>query len=158
MMPGGGSGAGLMELHGDTPTGGMDIQLVVSFWQCGARLRVKEGIKLLMQNGIPVITPVKAKDIFVSINCKKQKVIIPTIDVVKISCCCVNPYFLRVYIHRSHHSKPSNLLFKKKLSRAGCITTGGPAAGQACVFPFTFHGVSEHRHSVQYSLEFWYNP
>ena len=83
MMPGGGSGAGLMELHGDIPTG--TTGRIGASWYCLAGLG--NGVKVLVKNGIPLIPPVSSlvikEDIFVSINRKKQKVIIPTIDVVK---------------------------------------------------------------------------
>ena len=72
MMTGGGSGAGLMELRGDTPTGGTGATQGATqgpSWYCLAGLRLRIGI-----GDFPLIT----KDIFVSINCKK--VIIPTID------------------------------------------------------------------------------
>ena len=78
MMPGGGSGDGLMELRGDTPTG--TTGRIGASWYCLAGLG--NGVKVLVKNGIPLIPPVSSlvikEDIFVSINCKK--VIIPTID------------------------------------------------------------------------------
>ena len=72
MMTGGGSGAGLMELHGDTPTGGTAGGSGAATpgppWYCLAGLLAGIGIR---------DSPLMTKDIFVSINCKK--VIIPTI-------------------------------------------------------------------------------
>ena len=73
MMTGGGSGAGLMDLRGDTPTGGTAGGSGAATpgppWYCLAGLLAGIGIR---------DSPLMKKDIFVSINCKK--VIIPTID------------------------------------------------------------------------------